>query len=117
MLLQANRGAIDQQDILDDGEPPNPRAGQPAHRIGLRCIVLKMEHLPVCFGPPVFSIDLQIGDTTYHTPMICGDAASGRVQIDQLFDAYIDAKVLDLDRMEHEKGNSFGIRHHEPIIN
>ena len=89
---------IKQYDILDDGEPPPPRAGWPIQQLNLRAIVLNLEHPPLLKGPQnisYFSLELHLGDQVYKTPVCMGDATQGFVKFDQLFTAHIDDDVLE----------------------
>ena len=89
---------IRQYDILDDGEPPPPRAGWPIQQLNLRCIVKNLEHPPLLKGPEersYFSMELHLGDQVYKTPVCMGDATAGFIKFDQLFTAHIDDDVLE----------------------
>ena len=94
--LQAS--SLQQRDILDDGEPPPPRAGWPVQQLNLICIVQALEHLPVVKDPvliPYFSLELNIGSQTYKTPVCDGDAVAGRVNFDQVFNTLIGDEIFD----------------------
>jgi hypothetical protein len=89
---------IKQYDILDDGEPPPPRAGWPIQQLNLRVIVLNLEHPPLLKGPQdmsYFSLELHLGDQVYKTPVCMGDSTDGFIKFDQLFTAHIDDDVLE----------------------
>ncbi len=89
---------IKQIDILDDGEPPPPRAGWPIQQLNLQCIVKNLEHPPVIKShheAAYFSIELHLGDQVYKTPVCTGNAQHGYVKFDQLFITHIDDDVLE----------------------
>jgi hypothetical protein len=89
---------IKQTDILDDGEPPPPRAGWPIQQLNLRCIVKNLEHPPIVKSHQeiaYFSIELHLGDQIYKTPVCTGNTELGYVKFDQLFSAHIDDDVLE----------------------
>jgi hypothetical protein len=51
---------IKQRDIIDDGEPPRPRAGLAINQISLMCIVQTLEHLPRRSSGLHFFLELQV---------------------------------------------------------
>ena len=73
--------SIRQRDILDDGEPPPPRAGLPIHRVSLRCVIKELLNLPTQReGTHYFSLEIDIGDRVYRTPVCSGNASSRSVR-------------------------------------
>ncbi len=52
---------ITQRDILDDGEPPRPRAGLPVDQVSLMCVIQTLEHLPRRSTGLHFFLELQVG--------------------------------------------------------
>jgi hypothetical protein len=87
-----------QRDILDDGEPPKPRAGWPTRHLKLFCLIQELEHLPQDKGSsrvPYFFIEVRVGDHVYKTQVCEGDdSRQGYVKFNQLIKAQIDDEIL-----------------------
>jgi hypothetical protein len=87
-----------QRDVLDDGEPPKPRAGWPARHLKLFCLIQELDHLSRDMGSyrvPYFFIEVRVGDHVYKTQVCEGDTSRmGYVKFNQMIKAQIDDEIL-----------------------
>ena len=90
---------VRQRDILDDGEPPRPRAGWPVRNLILCCLVQELDHLPSDAGSyrvPYFFVEVRVGAHVYKTQVCRGDESrQGYVRFNQLIKAQVDDEILE----------------------
>ena len=90
---------VRQRDILDDGEPPRPRAGWPVRHLILHCLIQELDNLPSDMGSgrlPYFFVEVRVGDNVYKTQVCQGDELRrGYVRFNQLIKAQVDDEVLE----------------------
>ena len=90
---------VRQRDILDDGEPPRPRAGWPVRHLTLYCLIEELDHLPRDAGSyrvPYFFVEVRLGNHVYKTQVCQGDTSRiGYVRFNQLIKAQVDDEILE----------------------
>ena len=90
---------VGQRDVLDDGEPPRPRAGWPTRELLLHVLVEGLDHLPARASVArrnLYMVELKVGRKVYAT-QVCPaeEGLGGYVRMGQLVKARVEAEVLE----------------------